>query len=452
MTSRRSAWKVGAALAVLAMVAVACGNSGGSDGTRAGGATTTSAAGGGTAVSLTGVPGVTDDAIDFVVVGTKSNNPLGTCVLDCYAQGIKAYFDYRNSQGGIYGRKLVVAAQLDDELSKNQQRALEIVDSKKWFADFNATLLASGWEDLAKADIPTYAWGINFKEATGHPNIFMSVGTQCGSCTGRTVPYAASLVKAKRIATLGYGISENSKVCATTTGKSIEMYAGETGEKVVYVNDDLAYGLPNGIGPEVTAMKKAGVDFISTCIDLNGMKTLAQELQRQGMDDVILYHPNTYNQSFVKDAGALFEGDIVSVSFRPFEATPSGGLKQYLAWMKKAGNPLTELAMVGWLNADLAYTGLKAAGPNFDRAKVIAATNEITDYSADGLLNPIDWSRQHNPPTQDDPTTNGYVKECSSLVRVVKGEFEVVGDASKPFICWSNANRDWAEPTHENFG
>jgi len=266
------------------------------------------------------------------------------------------------------------------------------------------------------------------------------------------VPYAASLVKAKKIATLGYGISENSKICASTNAKSIEMYSAETGEKVAYVNDNLAYGLPNGIGPEVTAMKKAGVDFITTCIDLNGMKTLAQELHRQGMDDVVLMHPNTYNQSFVKEAGALFEGDIVSVSFRPFEATAtSGGLKQYLKWMDKAGNQLSELAMVGWLNADLAYTGLKAAGPNFDRAKVIAATNQIHDYTADGLLNPIDWSRQHNPPTQDDATTNGYKQECSSLVRVVKGEFQVVGDASKPFICWSNANRDWAEPTHEDF-
>jgi hypothetical protein len=29
------------------------------------------------------------------------------------------------------------------------------------------------------------------------------------------------------------------------------------------------------------------------------MKTLAQELQRQGMDDVVLYHPNTSNHDFV---------------------------------------------------------------------------------------------------------------------------------------------------------
>ena len=32
------------------------------------------------------------------------------------------------------------------------------------------------------------------------------------------------------------------------------------------------------------------------------------------MDDVVLYHPNTYNQDFVAAAGDLFEGDYVGVA------------------------------------------------------------------------------------------------------------------------------------------
>ena len=120
------------------------------------------------------------------------------------------------------------------------------------------------------------------------------------------------------------------------------MYSADTGVELAYTNDDLAYGLPNGIGPEVTAMKDAGVDFVSTCIDLNGMKTLAQELQRQGMDDVVLYHPNTYNQDFVAEAGDLFEGDIVSVGFRPFEADSEGtalGRLPRPGWTSRATSP-----------------------------------------------------------------------------------------------------------------
>jgi len=34
-------------------------------------------------VPLPGVPGVTDTEIRFSAFGTKSNNPQGTCTLDC---------------------------------------------------------------------------------------------------------------------------------------------------------------------------------------------------------------------------------------------------------------------------------------------------------------------------------------------------------------------------------
>ena len=417
------------------------------------GAVETTAAATDTFVPISGVPGVTDTAIDYAVVGTKANNPLGTCILDCYLTGIEAYFAFRNSTGGIYGRELKIAATLDDELVQNQVRALEITAGNEYFGDFNATLNASGWGDLDAAGVPTYTWGINATEASGRPAIFPSVGIACADCTSRAVPYVASVAKATKIATIGYGVSENSKLCSQSQAKSVERYSAQTGQTVAYQNDNLDFGLPNGIGPQVTAMKEAGVEFIATCIDLNGMKTLAQELDRQGMQSVILYHPNTYNQSFVKEAGALFEGDFVGVSFRPFEAgAGKSRLNDYLTWMDKQGSDLTELAMVGWINADLAYEGLKAAGPEFDRAKVVAATNALTEYSAGGLIVPIDWTRQHNPPTQDDPTTNGYRQECIAVVRIVGGAFETVAPKDKPFLCWSNANRDWSEPVPTDLG
>ena len=107
--------------------------------------------------------------------------------------------------------------------------------------------------------------------------------------------------------------------------------------------------------------------------------------------------------------------------------------------------------MQGWINADLAYQGIVAAGENFDRASVIEATNEITDYSAGGLVNPIDWSRQHEAPTQDDPATHGYAHECAAFVQVHDGEFETVNDADKPWSCWDNGSRDWSEPEPTNF-
>jgi ABC-type branched-subunit amino acid transport system substrate-binding protein len=460
---RRRVGRLTAALSVLALLLAACGNSGDdeeeatpttastSETTGADGGDDGGDAGGGDRrdefVALEGVPGVTDDEIAYAVIGTRSNNPLGTCILDCYLDGIKAYFAFRNAEGGIYGRDLVVSHELDDELAQNQVRALEVIESDDVFGSFNATLSASGWGDLDDAGVPTYTWGIHATEAAGREAVFPSIGVVCGDCTGKDIPFAMTEVGAKKGASLGYGVTENSRVCAQSVARSIERYQDDAGIEVAYLNDNLDFGLPNGIGPEVTAMKSAGVDFISTCLDLNGMKTLATELDRQGMQDVVLYHPNTYNQAFVREAGDLFEGDIVTVQFRPFEADPGdSALADFLEWMDETGAELSELAMVGWINADLAFEGLLAAGPEFDRASVLEATNAMTEYSAGGLIVPIDGTRQHEPPAQDDP--NGH--DCAALVRVKNGAFETVAPPDKPWLCWESGP-EWSEPVPTDF-
>jgi ABC-type branched-subunit amino acid transport system substrate-binding protein len=459
-------------LTALILVAAGCGNSGddAATATTAAGATTTAAPDGTTAdtttdttatgadderntfVPIEGVPGVTDDQIGYAVIGTRSNNPLGTCILDCYLAGINAYFEFRNDEGGIYGRQLAVTQELDDELGSNQQRALDVISANDVFGDFNATLLATGWADLQAAGVPTYVWAIHGAEANGNDHIFGSLPGLCEGCTGRGVPYLAQQAGATRGAALGYGDSENSVLCAQAIDRSFDTYQDVTGVEGVYLNDSLAFGLANGLGPEVTTMKDLGVDFIATCMDLNGMLTLAQELERQGMDDVVLSHPNSYNQQTVAEAGPLWEGDFVGVSFRPFEAEREGsGLDDFLQWMENTGQDPSELAMVGWINADEAFTSLLAAGPEFDRESAVAAMNQITDYSADGLLVPIDWTRQHVAPTEGDPS-HDYAQECILPLQIHNGAFETLAPPDTPWLCWPNDSTELTDPVPTNFG
>src|SRR4051794_17927341 len=102
--------RIVATCAVIALLAVACGNAGSgkaSDTT----APVTSAGSGGTTpnTDLTtnvhvDAPGVTDTEIDVAAITTNTNNPTGSYAP--LADGIKAYFEMVNSKGGIYGRKL----------------------------------------------------------------------------------------------------------------------------------------------------------------------------------------------------------------------------------------------------------------------------------------------------------------------------------------------------------
>jgi ABC-type branched-subunit amino acid transport system substrate-binding protein len=439
-----------------ALALAACGNSGddtaADDDSPATTASVGSAQAAGDAQPAGDVPGVTDDEIRYAAFGTQANNPLGTCVLDCFTDGINAYFAWRNSEGGVGGRDLVLTTVLDDELSNNQQRALEITTADDTFGVFSSPQVPSGWGDIVDAGMPMYTWSIFPAEATGQDSIFGYTGVLCTACANRTAIYAGTLVDATTVATLGYGVSPNSAECASGAADAVAEYSDETGQEVGYTNNDLAFGLPNGIGPEVTAMKEAGVDYIMGCLDLNGMKALAQELERQGMGDVPMYHPNTYDQAFVEEAGELFEGDIVGVSFRPFEADPGDSqLADFQEWMDETGGQVSELAMIGWINADLAYEGLVAAGDGFDRQAVIDATNQMTDFTAGGLIPPVDWTRQHEPPTLEDPATHGPAYDCASLVQVHDGAFELVNDDATPWVCFDGSTWDWSDPEQMDF-
>ncbi len=62
---------------------------------------------------------------------------------------------------------------------------------------------------------------------------------------------------------------------------TIKKYNGDTGREIAYSNNSLPFGLPNGLGSEVSAMKRAGVQVVITCFDINGSTTLETELDRR---------------------------------------------------------------------------------------------------------------------------------------------------------------------------
>lgn len=403
-------------------------------------------------VALEGVPGVTDEQIAVAVIGTKSNNPLGTCILDCYVTGIQALFDMVNAEGGVHGRQLVIDEVLDDELVLNQAKSLEVVADDDALAAFVATLVATGYGDLHEAGVPTFNWGLHPANQTGLETNYGYPAPTCPNCTNRFIPLLAELAGATRVATLGYGISENSKVCAGTYAASIGLYADDVGAEVVYTNDELEFGLPNGVGPQVTEMIDAGVDFIASCLDLNAMKTIALELERQGVrDQITMHHPNSYDSGFVADAGDLFDGDFVVIQFAPFESNV-GTVAEFQERVAATGGPSAETSMIGWVNASLFVEGLRATGPEFSRGALVETINsEFTAFSAGGLINPVDWTRQHVSPTPEDRLSTGPVLDCVAVLRMQDGAFDLVAEPDAPFLCWDNVNQDWAEPQAMSF-
>src|SRR5258706_15521466 len=110
--------RIVATCAVMAILAVACGNAGSGKATNTlpsntGPVTTGSPSDLTKNVPVT-APGVSSTEIKVAAITTNSNNPTGSYAP--LADGIKAYFAMINAGGGIYGRKLTLAIDRDDQL------------------------------------------------------------------------------------------------------------------------------------------------------------------------------------------------------------------------------------------------------------------------------------------------------------------------------------------------
>ena len=378
------------AACALLLVATACGNA--SSGSKSGGG-----GGGGSDENTTvNQPGVTKDAIKVGGVASITN-ALNAPYGDIF-KGVKAYFAMVNSKGGIYGRKLELVSQRDDQMTQNLRETQSLLNEDNVFAAVGlATIFDfSGADELAKNGIPSFGWNINAD--WNKPNLFGNAGALCLGCSGVDLPWMAKQLDKKTIGVLAYSV-DDSKKCAEGVKKSFEEFPTA---KVAFYTDSLSFGDVD-FSVEVSKMKDEGVDFITTCMDTNGVLAIAKEARKQDLD-AIQYLPNGYDQAFMKANGQFFENSIVRVPFVPFETKPRPpGLDEYLTWMEKQGDTPNEYTTYGWINAAMLDEGLKGAGPNFTQAKVVAALNKMKNDTAGGMIPGIDWTTQHtetHPPIE----------------------------------------------------
>ena len=73
-----------------------------------------------------------------------------------------------------------------------------------------------------------------------------------------------------------------------------------------------------------------------------------------------------------------------------------------------------ELAIEGWIAANEFVHGLLLAGPNFSQQKLINSLNQDTNFTANGMIKPVDWTKQHNDPKGHLELDSDW--ECSTAV------------------------------------
>jgi ABC-type branched-subunit amino acid transport system substrate-binding protein len=443
-------------LCALAVLATACSNSG------SGNAKPATPASGAPGTTYTGTnfntnvpvkaPGVTSTSINVGSLVSITNPVGGNYGL--MNDGINAYFDFINSQGGIYGRKLKLTSKRDDQLSNDLNQAKALVTEDNVYAAFVAAQLFTGAPALAKAGIPSFGWNVN-PEWAGPSNFFPTRAPYCfQGCTPllHVLPWAVEQVHAHRVALLGYNIPASADA-TKANATAINRFGKDIGAQLVYDDTSLQFGQPD-YSVEVAKMKAAHVDFVSTTLDANANVAIAKEMKRQGLiGKVTLFYPDLYDPVLIAKNADLFEGAIVDVPVLAPEHTPAPpAVQEYLDYAHAHGLLVTDMTEQGWAAARQLVDALKAAGPNFTWANLIGAWNQQKWYSNGGLVPPTDWTFQHHDPSTSISNRSSF--ECGNFVRVHNGKYVAIWDdgGAKPWVCFDGHQPDtWQAPVNVSF-
>jgi branched-chain amino acid transport system substrate-binding protein len=406
------------AAVALALVATACGN-----------AASTASSGG------TGAPGVTSSTI---TVGSLAN-VTGILSSDFapIVDGVKAYFDMVNAQGGVDGRKLVLGYQKDDQGSQTTDLTVsqQLVEQDHVFAVVGvATPFFGGASYLAKQGVPTFGYQVSTDWQDG-PSLFADYGSVLDFSAGEmSDAYVAKQLHATAVGVVAYGVQQSAAACQAAV-------QGFNAFGIPVTYQDLTFGIGTDATPDVLAMKAHHVDLVLTCLDVSGNIAFARAIAQNGLDAHQVWL-NGYDRPTLQQYGSLLNGVVVEVQHVPFEAATAfpgvyPGMETYLQEMQRYEPSATynEVALDGWINAAQFVAGLRAVGRNLTQKKLVDAINSETDFTAGGLMPPVNWTDGNNHVRSVPPY-------CAAWVMAENGRFvpEFVQGAHGVFVCFDKGS------------
>jgi ABC-type branched-subunit amino acid transport system substrate-binding protein len=374
-----------------------------------------------------------------IVVGGLSSitGPLPADFAPAIA-GAQAYFDWVNAHGGVNGRRIDLAYRLDDQSdpSVDATQARTLVEQDHVFAVVPvATPSFSGGPFLSQHDVPTFGLNVNPNSDWAGPSMYGNTGSYTAFSSAQLqAAYLAEQHHVRAAALIAYNISQSSEGC-----QGVANAFRQYGIRIAF--EDLAVPVPAfDLNADVTRMKSAGVDMVTSCLDLTGDILLSHTMQQDGMTGVTQYWFDGYDDAALKAYAPAMQGVYFMLQHVPFEVTQLypgryPGMDRFEAALKRyaPANPPSEAALAGWTSADLFVTGLRAIGRDVTRTRLVAAINKLTLYTAHGLVAPIDWLSDH--------TGVSTIYNCSVFVQVRGHRFvPVFGTPPSVFSCFPVPN------------
>jgi len=363
------------------------------------------------------VPGVTDTEI---ILG--ANFPLSQTPAAAYApmaDGERAYFDYVNSQGGIYGRKIRFVVG-DDHY--NPADTVEVV--RKLVEQDGVFAIAGPF------GVPTHTAVYKYLEEKGVPDMFISGGLDIftdplvrtrfqGSVNYGTEAkmlgqYIAQHYNGKKLGLLlqndAFGQDGKAGLLKGLEGSDVEVVAEETYESTQW-----------DVTAQTQRLKAANPDVIVGYnippVAASLVKTAREVLN---WDVPMVFSGDQVGELFIQLAGAQdAEGAVSAVFGTMLYHTEDPGVQRHIQIMKDFGQGVeaSNFTLYGQVIAELMVKSLENAGPNLTRDSLIEGAEAIRDWCCSVCVVPVNLS-----PTDHRPF------EIEMLTRVENGKWVEFGE------------------------
>lgn len=397
------------------------GSLGGSTGTSGGGGTTTAGApnppggnGGATAV------GVTANSITVGTVATLSGPVPG--LFQGAVAGVKAYFAYVNSQGGLYGRALRVDAK-DDAFSCSTNKnvtAQAIKDDFALVGSFTVFDYCGAQAIKAAPSVSDVSMAIN-PDHTALKNTFPVQPVTPGWRTGALEYYKSTLGNAYQTTGTLY-LNSPSAVSAYNNSKAAMQHLGY---KIVY--ERAITPTESNFTSDVIQMRQKGVKFVQLEANPPIIANFMAAAVQQGFKPTVTTPGQGYDPATLSQGGSAVEGlytDTPSaLYFNSDEAARIPEVALFQKWMATAapGVGLDLFSVYGWGQAELFVQAARKVGAKLTRPALLAALGTIDTFS-DNILAP-------GGPAAKRAAT------CYVLTKVVHGAFVRVDSPAASFRC-----------------
>jgi branched-chain amino acid transport system substrate-binding protein len=365
--------------------------------------------------------GVTDTEVKFGTHYPLSGNPAAVYAQIAY--GMKAYFDYINAQGGVYGRKITLIIG-DDHY--NPADTVEVVRNLVEQEHVFGIMSGLGEE--------THLAVYKYLEDQGIPDMYLSTGLEVWSNPVAHNRFAGNPSYIIDGTFLGQYIAKtypNAKLGILEQGDSLGaegekgLRDGLEGSNVEIVDVEKYDVIQSDVSAQTARLKNAGADVVAVfAIPPQAASLVKTARETLSWDVPIAVSAICVGQIFIALAGAQdAEGVVSDVFGMQLTDTDDPGIQKFMKiwdrFQNGASGSLTDLEQYGMAMAEAAVWDLEMAGKDLSRQSFLDAAEKMCKVNCSNCAT---WSVQSTSPTDH------RLSETLILDTIVNGEWHMSGD------------------------